>query len=107
MMVVLLVKDDITDKHLHPYIESRTLRVYMYVYYGQAVKETDFHTTKIDEPFGVRFHFLKIFGNQCRSMRGSYFWLRTTHLYTSHVEFGTLGVFHSMYVMVTSVPTKR
>ena len=61
MMVVLLVKDDITDKHLHPYIESRTLRVYMYVYYGQVDKEMDFHTTKINEPFGVRSHFLKDF----------------------------------------------
>jgi hypothetical protein len=57
MTVELLVKDDITDKHLHPYIESRTLRVYMYVYYGQVDKEMDFHTAKIDEPFGVRFHF--------------------------------------------------
>ena len=56
MTIVLLVEDDIMDKHLHPYIESRTLRVYMYVYYGQVDKEMDFHTTKIDEPFGVRFH---------------------------------------------------
>jgi hypothetical protein len=55
--VILLVEDDMTDKHLHPYIESRTLRVYMYVYYRQVNKEMDFHTTKIDEPFSVRFHF--------------------------------------------------
>ena len=30
-----------------------------------------------------------------------------TTLYTSHVEFGTLRVFMRMYMMVTSVPTKR
>jgi hypothetical protein len=64
--VILLVEGDTIGKYLHPYIESRTLRVYMYVYYGQVDKEMDFHTTKIDEPFGVWFHFRKIFGNQCR-----------------------------------------
>ena len=30
-----------------------------------------------------------------------------TTLYTSHVEFETLRVFMRMYMMVTSVPTKR
>jgi hypothetical protein len=29
--VVLLVEKDIMGKHLHPYIESRTLRVFVYV----------------------------------------------------------------------------
>ena len=55
--VVLLVEDDAMGKHLHPYIGSETLRVYICVYYGQVNKEVDFHTTKIDKPFGVRFHF--------------------------------------------------
>jgi hypothetical protein len=36
--------------------------------------------------------FWKFFGNRCRLMWGSYFWLGTTRLYTSHVEFGTLWV---------------
>jgi hypothetical protein len=30
--VVLLVEDDTMDKHLHPYIESRTLKVYTCMY---------------------------------------------------------------------------
>ena len=55
--VVLLVEDDAMCKHLHPYIGSETLRVYICVYYGQVDKEVDFHTTKIDKPFGIRFHF--------------------------------------------------
>jgi hypothetical protein len=32
--VILLVEDNTMGKYLHPYIESRTLRVYMYVHYG-------------------------------------------------------------------------
>ena len=40
--VVLLVEDDTTGKHLYPYIESRTLRVYTYVHYGQVNEEMDF-----------------------------------------------------------------
>ena len=46
MMVVFLVKDDITDKHLHPYIESRTLRVNMYVHSGLIDKEIGLHISK-------------------------------------------------------------
>ena len=30
--VVLLVEDDAMGKHLHPYIESETLRVYICMY---------------------------------------------------------------------------
>jgi hypothetical protein len=52
---VILSVGDMMGKH--PYIELGTLRVYVYVYYGQVDKEMDFHTTKIDKPFGVRFHF--------------------------------------------------
>ena len=46
--VVLLVEDDTMGKHLHPYIESRTLRVYVYVHYGYGLikKEINFHITK-------------------------------------------------------------
>ena len=43
--VVLLVEDDTTGKHLYPYIESRTLRVYMYAHYGKVNEEMDFHIT--------------------------------------------------------------
>ena len=55
--VVLFVEDNAMGEHLYPYIGAETLRVYICVYYGQVDKEMDFHTTKIDEPFGVRFHF--------------------------------------------------
>jgi hypothetical protein len=46
--VILLVEDDTMGKHLHPYIESRTLRVYVYVHYDYGIlnKEIDFHITK-------------------------------------------------------------
>jgi hypothetical protein len=44
--VVLLVKDDTMGKHLHPYIESRTLRVNMYVHSGLINKEIGLHTSK-------------------------------------------------------------
>jgi hypothetical protein len=44
--VILLVGGDIVGKHLHPYIESRTLRVNTYVHYGQVNEEMDFHITE-------------------------------------------------------------
>jgi hypothetical protein len=44
--VVLLVEDDTMGKHLHPYIESRTLRVNTYVHSGLINKEIGFHTSK-------------------------------------------------------------
>ena len=44
--VVLLVEDDTMGKHLHPYIESRTLRVNMYVHSGLIDKEIGLHTSK-------------------------------------------------------------
>jgi hypothetical protein len=46
--VILLVGGDIVGKHLHPYIESRTLRVNTYVHYGYRLikKEIDSHITK-------------------------------------------------------------
>ena len=75
--------------------------------HGLINEEIDFHTIKIDEPFGVWFHFWKIFGNQCRLVWRSYSWSNMTWLYTFHVEFETLRVFMRMYMMVTCVPTKR
>ena len=42
---------------------------------------------KFDEPFSVQFHFEKIlWGNRRRLMWGSYFWLRTTWLYTQWLQ---------------------
>ena len=46
---------------------------------------------KIDEPFGVRFHFWKIFGNRCRLMRGSYFWSDTIRLWYEPAEWNPLN----------------
>jgi hypothetical protein len=50
MRVILLVEDDITDKHLHPYIGSRTLRAYtcMYTTVTESInKRWTFTSTKI------------------------------------------------------------
>ena len=44
--VVLLVEDDTMGKHLHPYIESRTLRVNTYVHSGLIDKEIGLHISK-------------------------------------------------------------
>ena len=46
MRVVLLVEDDTMGKHLHPYIESRTLRVNIYVHSRLINKEIGLHTSK-------------------------------------------------------------
>ena len=107
MRVILLVEGDKTI-----YIPCRVgnswgFHVYVHDGYKRTNKKMDSHTTQIRRAFRRSIPFWKIFGNQCRSMWGSYFWLNTTRLYTSHVEFETLGVFMCMYMMVTSVPTKR
>jgi hypothetical protein len=61
--------------------------------YTRINEKIDSHITEIRRAFRRSVPFLKIFGgNRCRLMRGSYFWLDTTRLYTSHVEFGTLWV---------------
>jgi hypothetical protein len=51
--VVLLVEADTMGKHLHPYIESRTLRVNMHVYdgYMRTNKKVDSHITKTRRAF--------------------------------------------------------
>ena len=65
--VVLLVEDDTMGKHLHPYIESRTLRVNMYVHGGPFDEEVDFHTTKILMSLSALGPILKDFlGNRCQ-----------------------------------------
>ena len=52
-------------------------------FYKCTNKKIDSHITKIWRAFrrSVPF-FWKIFGNRCQLIRGSYFWLRTTWLYT-------------------------
>jgi hypothetical protein len=64
--VVLLVEDDTMGKHLHPYIESRTLMVNMYVHSGLINKEIGFHTSKNLTGLSALGSILKIFGNRCR-----------------------------------------
>jgi hypothetical protein len=67
--VVLLVEDDIVGKHLHPYIESRILRVNTYVHYGYRLinKEIDSHITKNLTSLSAFGSILKKFsGNRCR-----------------------------------------
>ena len=104
MRVVLLVEGDTMGKHLHPYIEFKnSWGSHMH---GLINEEMDFHTIKIDEPFGVRFHFWKIFGNRCRLVWRSYSWSNMTRLYTFHVKFGTLGVYKRTNKKVDSRTTK-
>jgi hypothetical protein len=68
--VILLVGGDIVGKHLHPYIESRTLRVNTYVHYGYRLinKEIDSHITKNLTSLSAFGSILKKknFGNRCR-----------------------------------------
>jgi hypothetical protein len=77
--VILLVEDNTMGQHLHPYIESGTLRAYTRMYtIDKSTKRWTLTSLKIDEPFGARFHFEKFRGNRCRQMRGSYSWLKIT-----------------------------
>ena len=95
--VILLVEGNTVGKHLHPYIESITLSVHTCMYTmvtDSSTKRWTFTLSKFDEPFGVRFHFWKIFGNRYRSVWRSYSWLNMTRLYTPHVEFETLWGSH-------------
>ena len=65
--VILLVEGNTVGKHLHPYIESRTLRVNMYVHGGPFDEEVDFHTTKILTSLSAFRPILKDFlGNRCQ-----------------------------------------
>jgi hypothetical protein len=67
--VILLVGGDIVGKYLHPYIESRTLRVNTYVHYGYRLinKEIDSHLTKNLTSLSAFGSILKKFsGNRCR-----------------------------------------
>ena len=72
------------------HVEFGTLRVFMRMYMMVTCVPTKRWTLtlpKFDEPFGVRFHFEKIlWGNRHRLMWGSYFWLRTTWLYTQWLQ---------------------
>ena len=79
MKVILLAGHDNTL-----YIPSRVwnswgFHAYVHDGYICTNKKIDSHITKTRRAFqrSVPFFFL-IFGNRCRSMRGSYFWLRTT-----------------------------
>ncbi len=58
--VILLVEGNTVGKHLHPYIESRTLRVHTCMYTmvtDSSTKRWTFTLSNFDEPFGVWFHF--------------------------------------------------
>jgi hypothetical protein len=65
--VILLVEDDAMGKHLHPYIESGTLRVNMYVHNRLIDKEIGFHTSKNLTSLSAFGSILEKFsGNRCR-----------------------------------------
>jgi hypothetical protein len=63
--VVLSVEGNTMGKHLHPYVESRTLRVHTCMYtmvMDSSTKRWTFTLTKFDEPFGARFYFERFLG---------------------------------------------
>jgi hypothetical protein len=59
--VVLLVEDDKMGKHLHPYIESGTLKAYTLWLRTHQQGDRLSHHPKFDEPSGVWFHFESFF----------------------------------------------
>ena len=91
MRVILLVEDDKTL-----YILCRVGNSWgSHVQDGYKCinEKMDSHITKIRWAFRHSVSFWKIFGNRCRSMWGSYSWLRTTRLYTTSCRVGnSLGL---------------
>jgi hypothetical protein len=56
--VILLVEDNTMGQHLHPYIESGTLRAYTCMYtIDKSTKRWTLTSLKIDEPFGASVLF--------------------------------------------------
>ena len=56
--VILLVEGNTMGQHLHPYIESGTLKVNTNMCtMDKLTKRWTFTSPKIDKPFGARFHF--------------------------------------------------
>ena len=99
-MVILLVEGNTMGKHLHPSIESGTLRVYVYVHdgHGCVTEEVDSHTTKIQRAFRPSVLFWKIcLGNHHWFVWGSYSSLILTKqvtIYTLVQSWELLGFTH-------------
>ena len=55
-----MVEGDTMSEYLHPHVELETLRVFMYMM-DKSTKRWAFTLLKIDELFGIRFHFKKPF----------------------------------------------
>ena len=75
---------NLMGEYLHSYTEFRTLRVRTCT--DLSTKRWTFTLSKFDEPFGIRFHFWKIFGNRRRLVWRSYSWLDTTRLYARWLQ---------------------
>ena len=75
---------NIMGGYLHSYTEFRTFMVRTYM--DLSTKRWTSTLSKFDEPFGVRFHFWKIFGNRCRLVWRSYSWFDMTRLYTHWLQ---------------------
>ena len=105
--VVLLVEDGKTIYILCRVGNSWDFHVYVHDDHGCINKEMDSHITKNWWAFWPTVPFWKKFGNRCRLMWRSYSWLKTTKLYTSHVELETLGTFMCMYMMTMDASTRR
>ena len=89
--VILLVED---DKTLYiPCRVGNSWGSHVQDGYKCINEKMDSHITKIRWAFRHSVSFWKIFGNRCRSMWGSYSWLRTTRLYTTSCRVGnSLGL---------------
>ena len=60
--VILLVRGDIVGEYLHFCTELETFRIYMRMYMvDKSTKRWILTSSEIDEPFGLRFHFEKLF----------------------------------------------
>jgi hypothetical protein len=57
-----LAEDDTMGEYLHFCTELETFRIYMHMYMvDKSTKRWILTSLKIDEPFGPRFHFEKLF----------------------------------------------
>ena len=55
-----MVEGDTMSEYLHPHVELETLRVFMYMM-DKSTKRWALTLLKIDELFGIRFHFFEKF----------------------------------------------
>jgi hypothetical protein len=69
--VILLVEDNTMGDYLHSRTELETLRIYMCTFMmDKSTKGWTLTSLKIDEPFGLWFHFERFLGNNVGRCEG-------------------------------------